>query len=192
MPSSPLGRIAGSVAAVGGELKPDQGRIEATLLGLAVGDALGAPFEAFWADEAAAAVERGLEMTGGGKWEPGWEPGEWTDDTAMALCLAECLGERGLPLDLDDLARRYAAWAASGPKDIGMTLRAWSLRSIACESTFEAHLQKIRPSATNERQGCSQPGSGDSCLVLPSPNSPRRPRFGVFGRRLSAADSWPA
>jgi hypothetical protein len=52
-------RIAGSVAAVAGELEPDQARIEATLLGLAVADALGAPFEAFWADEAAAAVEGG-------------------------------------------------------------------------------------------------------------------------------------
>lgn len=53
----------------------------------------------------------------------GWDAGEWTDDTAMALCLAECTGAHGVPLDLDDLARRYAAWAASGPKDIGITTR---------------------------------------------------------------------
>ncbi|HEY8467414.1 MAG TPA: ADP-ribosylglycohydrolase family protein, partial [Solirubrobacterales bacterium] len=61
-----------------------------------------------------------LAMTGGGP----WLPGEWTDDTAMALCLAESiLGTRGdgALFDEDDLVGRYAAWAASGPKDIGIT-----------------------------------------------------------------------
>ena len=89
------------------------------LLGLAIGDALGAPLEFSDPEEAALAVARGLEMTGGGI----WEPGEWTDDTAMALALAESIGERGL-LDLDDLVRRYVAWASRGPKDIGLTTRA--------------------------------------------------------------------
>ena len=55
-------------------------------------------------------------MTGGGSF--GWLPGEWTDDTTMALCLAESIGANGL-LDLDDVTRRYAEWASSGPKDIG-------------------------------------------------------------------------
>jgi ADP-ribosyl-[dinitrogen reductase] hydrolase len=90
------------------------------LLGLAVGDALGAPLEFSRPASAAAAVADGLEMTGGS----GWDPGEWTDDTTMALCLADSLLESGLPLDLEDLAHRYAAWAAAGPKDIGITTRA--------------------------------------------------------------------
>jgi ADP-ribosylglycohydrolase len=94
-------------------------RARACLLGLAVGDALGAPLEFSSAEAAAAAVGAGLEMKGGGV----WDPGEWTDDTAMALCLAEALAVSGLPLDLDDLASRYASWAASGPKDIGITTR---------------------------------------------------------------------
>lgn len=59
-------------------------------------------------------------MTGGGP----WDPGEWTDDTAMALCLAESIGSHGVPLNLDDLAGRYGAWAAGGPKDIGVITRA--------------------------------------------------------------------
>jgi ADP-ribosylglycohydrolase len=99
-----------------------------SLVGLAIGDALGAPLEFCAPEEAAQAVGRGLEMNGGGI----WEPGEWTDDTAMALALAESIAERGL-IDLDDVARRYAAWAASGPKDIGLTTRA-ALTQATCAS----------------------------------------------------------
>lgn len=66
----------------------DRDRIRGALLGVAVGDALGAPLKAATPDEAARAVGRGLEMTGG----RGWAPGEWTDDTAMALALAESIG----------------------------------------------------------------------------------------------------
>lgn len=92
----------------------DQDRIRGALLGLAVGDALGAPLEAATPDEAARAVRRGLEMTGG----RGWAPGEWTDDTAMALALAESIGARGL-LDADDVAARYIDWATTDGKGIG-------------------------------------------------------------------------
>lgn len=91
-------------------------RIRGTLLGLAVADALGAPLEFESAERAGRAAEDGLEMSGGRM----WAAGEWTDDTAMALCLAESIADRGL-LDLDDLARRYVEWASSGPKDIGIT-----------------------------------------------------------------------
>lgn len=107
------------------------------LLGLAIGDALGAPLEFSDPETAAKAVARGLEMSGGGI----WEPGEWTDDTAMALALAESIGERGL-IDLDDVARRYAAWAASGPKDIGLTTRA-ALTRVTCASDAREHARVL-------------------------------------------------
>jgi ADP-ribosyl-[dinitrogen reductase] hydrolase len=80
---------------------------------------LGAPLEQASRAEASATVERGLEMSGGG-W---WAPGEWTDDTAMALALAESIGARGL-LDIDDLAQRYIAWANTDGKGIGRSTRA--------------------------------------------------------------------
>lgn len=69
----------------------DPGTATSALLGLAVGDALGAPLEFSSREQASAAAEGGLELSGGGV----WEPGEWTDDTAMALCLAESIGDRG-------------------------------------------------------------------------------------------------
>src|SRR6516165_5470788 len=93
-------------------------RVRGGLLGLAVGDALGAPLEGASCSAAAAVVAGGLEMTGGG-W---WAPGEWTDDTALALALAESIGARWL-LDTDDLARRYIEWAHGDGKGIGRTTR---------------------------------------------------------------------
>lgn len=56
-------------------------RVVGALLGTAAGDALGAPYEF--------GPPRGPElevvMNGGGA----WEPGEWTDDTSMAIVIAE-------------------------------------------------------------------------------------------------------
>ncbi|MEU6594483.1 ADP-ribosylglycohydrolase family protein [Streptomyces sp. NPDC046881] len=93
-------------------------RAIATVVGAAVGDALGAPFE-FGPEGAFSArfPEPGCggEMCGGG----GWEPGEATDDTQMAVLVAESLLERG-GLDLPDVFDRFQRWAAAEPKDIGL------------------------------------------------------------------------
>jgi ADP-ribosylglycohydrolase len=54
-------------------------RAEGVLLGTAAGDALGAPYEF----QTARGPEQEVAMIGGGAF--GWEPGEWTDDTSMAI-----------------------------------------------------------------------------------------------------------
>ncbi|MGW1891738.1 ADP-ribosylglycohydrolase family protein [Streptomyces sp. NPDC002004] len=86
------------------------------VVGSAVGDALGAPFE--FGPEGAFS-ERfgggGDEMCGGG----GWEPGEATDDTQMAVLVAESLLECG-GLEPADVFGRFQRWAAAEPKDIGL------------------------------------------------------------------------
>ncbi len=89
-----------------------------SLLGLAVGDALGAPLEGAQPERARTAVEAGLEMAGGRS----WAAGEWTDDTALALALAESIAANGL-LDTADVAARYIEWAQVG-KGIGNTTAA--------------------------------------------------------------------
>ncbi|GAB7036673.1 MULTISPECIES: ADP-ribosylglycohydrolase family protein [Catenuloplanes] len=89
------------------------------VVGSAVGDALGAPFEfgpagAFSARFPSSGGEAN-EMCGGG----GWDPGEATDDTQMAVLVARSLLERGR-LDLADVFDRFRDWAAGEPKDIGL------------------------------------------------------------------------
>ena len=82
-------------------------RYRGSLLGLAVGDALGTTLE-FKAPGTFAPI---CDIVGGGPF--GLEPGQWTDDTSMALCLAESLVEcHGL--DPVDQLRRYVRWWRHG------------------------------------------------------------------------------
>lgn len=87
-------------------------RATGTVLGSATGDALGAPYEFGPPGQLTA---RGEEMRGGG----GWNPGEATDDTQMAVLVGESLLERG-GLELPDVFARFQRWAAGQPKDIGL------------------------------------------------------------------------
>lgn len=98
-------------------------RYRGALLGLAAGDALGTTVE-FRPPGTFAPV---TDITGGGPFA--LEAGQWTDDTSMALCLAESLIEcRGF--DLADQLRRYVRWWREGHLsatgecfDIGTTTR---------------------------------------------------------------------
>jgi ADP-ribosyl-[dinitrogen reductase] hydrolase len=95
-------------------------RARGALLGLAVGDALGAAVEWLHPDQIHARYGGPLrDMVASAP----WERGEWTDDTAMALELATSLAEKGA-YDEDDVFSRYVMWARSGPKDIGSTVAA--------------------------------------------------------------------
>jgi ADP-ribosylglycohydrolase len=80
-------------------------RRRGALLGLAIGDALGAP----WSSRCRALPTRHrLPIRGPHE----LEAGEWTDDTSLALALADSLVESGW--DLDDQAERYVAWWRGG------------------------------------------------------------------------------
>jgi len=93
-------------------------------LGLAVGDAVGTTLEFERRD----AQQRMEDMVGGGPF--GLAAGEWTDDTTMALALAESLADCGT-LDIRDLMDRFVRWMRKGEYsctghcfDIGNTTRA--------------------------------------------------------------------
>lgn len=95
-------------------------RVAGALVGSVVGDALGAPFEFGPPGQFSARFPtpaRGVhtEMCGGGP----WQPGEWTDDTQMALMVALSLVEHG-GLDEGELFDRFRRWAAAAPKDVGI------------------------------------------------------------------------
>ncbi|MFB7221732.1 ADP-ribosylglycohydrolase family protein [Streptomyces sp. NPDC056227] len=93
-----------------------QDRVVGAVVGSAVGDALGAPFEFGPAGVYADRFPDGVgTMCGGG----GWDPGEATDDTQMAVLVGESLLERD-GLDLPDIFDRFRRWAAGEPKDIGL------------------------------------------------------------------------
>ena len=99
-------------------------RYRGALLGLAAGDALGTTLE-FRPPGTFDPID---DMNGGGPFH--LRPGEWTDDTSMALCLAESLLECGEFDPVDQLAR-YLRWKREGYHssngtcfDVGGTVRA--------------------------------------------------------------------
>ena len=101
-------------------------RVAGALVGSAVGDALGVPFELgppgqFSARFPVPARGSRTEMCGGGPGDR--EPGEFTDDTQMALLVAASLLEHD-GLDETDLFDRFSRWAAAEPPDIGNQTRA--------------------------------------------------------------------
>lgn len=93
------------------------------LLGLACGDAVGTTVEF----SGRGTFKPVTDMVGGGPF--GLKPGQWTDDTSMALCLAESLLTKG-KFDAADQMTRYSNWwhwgylSSTGDCfDIGMTVQ---------------------------------------------------------------------
>ena len=82
-------------------------RYKGSLLGLAIGDALGAPLE-FTKPGTFQPIN---DFHGGGMFK--LNAGEWTDDTSMALCLAESL-TRCNGFDAKDQMETYWKWLAEG------------------------------------------------------------------------------
>ncbi|MFN9476551.1 ADP-ribosylglycohydrolase family protein [Acidovorax sp.] len=108
-----------------------ESRYRGCLVGLACGDAVGTTVE-FSPRGSFAPL---TDMVGGGPFR--LARGQWTDDTSMAICLAQSLLHRG-GFDAEDQMRRYANWWRWGyPSptgtcfDIGVTVRGALSRFLA-------------------------------------------------------------
>ncbi len=142
-------------------------RFRGALLGLAAGDALGTTLE-FQPRDSEALI---TDLVGGGPFR--LRPGDWTDDTSMALCLAESLIERN-GFDALDQMERYCRWKREGHLsstgscfDIGNTI-ASALRRF--ESLQRSSSEALRDEAafcgsTDPSQG----GNGSLMRLAPVP-----------------------
>jgi ADP-ribosylglycohydrolase len=141
-------------------------RYKGCLLGLAAGDAVGTTLE-FRTPGTFQSIN---DMVGGGPF--GLEPGEWTDDTSMALCLAESLMETQR-FDPVDQLERYVRWYREGHMsstgacfDIGGTVRQALVRF---ERTREPYCGSLDPRSA---------GNGSIMRLAPVPlayaRAPRR------------------
>ncbi len=100
-------------------------RARGVILGLAVGDALGAALE--FAPRTASPKDYLRDMAGGGPF--GLKPGQWTDDSALTFALAKSLILRN-GFDPEDVMTRFHSWYCTGEYsctgtcfDIGVTTR---------------------------------------------------------------------
>lgn len=121
---------------------PPTGRDRAVgaLVGLAVGDAVGTTLEF----RRPGSFEPITDLVGGGPFH--LQPGQWTDDTSMAMCLAESILDTG-GHDPADQLRRYVAWWRHGYWsstgtcfDMGNTTRAALTRFERDGTTTDAHV----------------------------------------------------
>ena len=98
-------------------MSSNQDKMEGVLLATAAGDALGAPYEF----KPPLHPQESVEM----KRSPLWAAGEWTDDTAMAIAIAE-VAAQGLDLRdeaaQDTIVQRWHLWAQTSP-DVGIQTR---------------------------------------------------------------------
>ncbi len=135
-------------------------RAVGVLLGTAAGDALGAGYE-FRAPMPAGAS---VGMIGGGLGP--FAPGEWTDDTSMAIAIAE-IAATGADLRLtpsqDYIVERWAWWAGT-TKDIGVQTS--SVLSAAAARGVSAQAARAASAALHDRTGRS---AGNGSLMRTAP-----------------------
>lgn len=149
------------------KLNPAQrDRAAGVLLGCAVGDALGVPYE-FQPPQEFTAGDLPLGMPGGGPFKFG--PGEWSDDTAMSVCIAGAAWD-GLDLStttgLDHVARAFLGWRKSGPKDMGGQVS--SVLGSAAHARGQVSAVMARIAADRVRRLPTQ-SAGNGSLMRTSP-----------------------
>ena len=117
-------------------------RIKGALLGLACGDAVGTTLEF----EVRGSFEPITDMVGGGPF--GLEPGQWTDDTSMALCLAQSLVCKKM-FDPADQMNRYCNWYQQGYMssngecfDIGITVSSALRKYLETKEPFSGAIDE--------------------------------------------------
>jgi ADP-ribosyl-[dinitrogen reductase] hydrolase len=127
-------------------------RAQAAFIGMAIGDAMGATVEFLTAKEIQVKYGVFKNIIGGG-----WlrlKPGQVTDDTEMALCIARAIIQ-SQGWSLEQIARNFAAWLKSRPVDCGDTCRK-GIRSYMLNGTLE-----VKP---NEWDA----GNGAAMRILPA------------------------
>jgi len=143
-------------------------RAAGVLLGMACGDALGAGHE--FCPPLAPHVP--VAMTGGGGLK--WEPGEWTDDTSMAIAIAE-VSATGADLRSegarDQIAARWAGWAADA-KDVGNQTRSVlsaATRAARKRGEAEPTAADVTSAATAHHDAHSGRSAGNGSLMRTAP-----------------------
>jgi ADP-ribosyl-[dinitrogen reductase] hydrolase len=154
-------------------------RYAGCLLGLACGDALGAPVEFRPRAEIARDHPGGVRDFVGGGWLR-LAPGEITDDTQLTLALAQGLGPDGLVMDR--VAAAFLEWFRSNPKDVGVTTRK-ALTNLANGMSWQEAGEAVQQEALPEGVG----GNGAVMRCAPVALRFRRDRTALVRASIDSA-----
>lgn len=134
-------------------------RARGALLASACGDALGAPYEF-------APPTEDPQMIGGGLGP--YQPGEWTDDTQMAICIAK-VADFGLPLTTDaahdEIGENFLNWLHDGATDVGIQTRAVLTEAAAGTGDVSDRLR----AAAQEYNAYTNRSAGNGALMRIAP-----------------------
>jgi ADP-ribosyl-[dinitrogen reductase] hydrolase len=134
---------------------PTSERFRGCLLGLAAGDAVGTTVEF----QRRGSFSPVTDMVGGGPFR--LQPGQWTDDTSMALCLATSLVEMG-GFDPTDQMNRYCNWQTQGY--LSSTGTCFDIGNTVSQALYQYEI------SSNPFSGSTNPRSaGNGCLMRLAP-----------------------
>lgn len=145
-------------------------RAAGVMLGVGVGDALGVPYE-FQPLEAVHGPGFTPKMSGGGLGP--YEPGEWSDDTQMTLCIAKALANVNGTLsqrDLDAIAWNFLDWEQAGATDIGsQTRRVLEVADASLDLNPDRHVSDIMKDAGRQLHNDTGRTAGNGSLMRTAP-----------------------
>lgn len=135
--------------------------LASAILGFAVGDAYGVPYENVSADRVASLFDH-TSLSYAADPVGRCEPGTWSDDTAMTLATIDSLNHTGGRLDPDDMRSRFNRWLDDGeytpdgkPFGVGHTTRKALRQGFGCSGDMDkgnGSLMRVLPLAFT---GCS-------------------------------------
>ena len=142
-------------------------RIEGVLLAQACGDALGVPWElGHRPADAGCGAEPGDGFMQGGGLGP-YEPGEWSDDTQMAVVVAR-VAATGADLTsrpaLDAIANGFIDWYRSTASDVGVQTRA-VLTAVARHRGEPGVSDRMRRAALDYHEASGGRSAGNGALM---------------------------
>ena len=130
------------------------------LIATAAGDALGAGYEF----DGPMAADAPVDMIGGGLGP--FAPGEWTDDTSMAVAIAE-IAATGADLRdesaADDIVARWYGWSRTA-KDIGVQTS--RVLSAAARAEISARTARVESEALHRATGRVMAGTSRSASII--------------------------
>jgi len=134
----------------------DRNHFREVLFGVAVGDAMGVPYEFMSREKMRKTPATGI--TGGGTWNQ--FAGTWSDDSSLTFCLAESLTHG---FDLNDIAERFIRWKNEGY---------WTAsgKGFDIGNTTKAAIQRLESGISPEYSGgtdLNSNGNGSLMRILP-------------------------
>lgn len=153
----------------------DLDRYRGCLLGLAVGDAIGTAVEF----KARGSFPPVTDLVGGGAFN--LKPGQWTDDTSMALCLAESLVEKN-GFDARDQMNRYLNWYETGY--LSSTGTCFDIGN-ATKQALEKFKATGKPMSGSTHPSCAGNGSLMRMAPVPMFYAPRKAKARLYAGKSS-------